>query len=48
MHIFLVRITIDMIKHAEQNQLGKETVYLPAVPFNISSSKAVRTGIHTG
>ena len=26
-NVVLVRITIDMIKHAEQNQLGKERVY---------------------
>ena len=44
----LVRITIAVMKHHNQRQLGEERVYLAYTSISLFILKEVRTGTHTG
>ena len=45
---FLVRVTIAVMKHHDQKQLGEKRVFMLTVSYNGLSSKAVRTETHIG
>jgi len=46
--LILLRVTIALISHHDQKQIGEERVYLPYTAMLHSSLKEVRMGTQTG